>query len=264
MKRTLAADVSIVANLDDKGQTTFSRLASKGALVARPTPSALYLVGASASPIGGDNLNVEITLGKGADLVVRSSGATLARHGPPGAMSHSTTTAILDEHASLAWLVEPGIAATGAVHESHTKVTMALSASLIWREDVVLGRQGELIPGSWRSTLDIRTGNLATGTLTPVLVADMWLGTVSNLALASIVIGNARALSTVVVVDQKISEQSIESIVEPSPEVRGALFPLRASAVEIVAWGDDLLSCQQHVNDLARHAGITIDRDNAS
>jgi urease accessory protein len=54
-------------------------LRSDPPLVLRATPAGLHLVGGAAGPLGGDELALDITVGAGACLVVRSAAATLAQ-----------------------------------------------------------------------------------------------------------------------------------------------------------------------------------------
>ncbi|MDQ1375363.1 MAG: urease accessory protein, partial [Actinomycetota bacterium] len=55
---------------------------------------------------------------------------------------------------SLVWHPEPGVAAAGCDHHSEAVVSLESGASLVWREEVVLGRHGE-DGGRWTSSLSV-------------------------------------------------------------------------------------------------------------
>ncbi len=127
-------------------------LRSDGPLVLRPTPDGVYQVGAAAGPIGGDDLSLEIEVGPGAELTLRTAAAAVALPGlEPSRLRIDVT---VGEGGSLRWLPEPTVAATGAVHESRTRIELAAGSSLLWRDEIVLGRHGE-VGGSVSARLSV-------------------------------------------------------------------------------------------------------------
>ena len=62
-------------------------LRSDGPLALRETPRGVYLVGTAAGPLGGDDLALDIDVGPGACLVIRSAAAMLLLPGPEGGES---------------------------------------------------------------------------------------------------------------------------------------------------------------------------------
>src|SRR5262245_2404397 len=52
--------------------------ASGGLAVRRTGPDTVHLIGTAATPLGGDELDIEIVVAAGARLVVRSVAATIA------------------------------------------------------------------------------------------------------------------------------------------------------------------------------------------
>ncbi|WP_238017054.1 urease accessory protein UreD [Dactylosporangium sp. AC04546] len=110
-------------------------------LPRRTGPNEVHFVGGAAGPLGGDELSIELEVGPGALLVVRTVAASIALPGRDGAWSR------LSIHASVAgtllWLPEPTIAAANCRHLTESTVDLAGDATLVWREEVVRGRHGE-------------------------------------------------------------------------------------------------------------------------
>jgi urease accessory protein len=216
----------------------YRRLESSGALAARPTPTGLYLVGAGAQPIGGDELEVRLALDAGAELEVRSAAATLARRGETGAPSIMRTEITLANGAALRWLPQPGIAAAGASHLSKTRIVLSPTSRLAWREEIVLGRHGEVEPGSWSSRLEVLVGER------PLLVAELGLGPAAPAWRLPTVLGGARALSTLLVVHPPWGKSPPACRLDSTGSGRAMLLPLEGPCVQVLAWGDDLGSCR--------------------
>jgi urease accessory protein len=109
--------------------------------VLRPTPGAIYLVGAAAGPMGGDDLRLEIDVGPGAELTLRTAAAAVVL--PGTGPSRLVIDARVGEGGSLRWLPEPTVAAARAVHVTRTRILLGAGALLLWREEIVLGRHRE-------------------------------------------------------------------------------------------------------------------------
>jgi urease accessory protein len=113
-------------------------------------------VGGAAGPLRGDELRLEISVGAGAHLTVRSVAAQLALPGRPGLPpSRLEIRAMVAAGGTLRWLPEPLIAAAGCDHHTVTEVTAAAGATLLWRDDLVCGRHAE-DSGNVRTTTTIR------------------------------------------------------------------------------------------------------------
>ncbi len=148
------ATAAIVAEADAAGVTRLPVLRSQAPLVLRRTPDAVYLVGGAAGPIGGDTLDLRIDVRDGAALRVRTAAAAVALPGPDGLESVLTVTATVGSGARLEYLPEPVVATAGARHATIIKVTMADGASLLLRDELILGRHGEP-GGESRSRLSV-------------------------------------------------------------------------------------------------------------
>jgi urease accessory protein len=154
-RNRVSAEAAIVACLDAaSGATRLPVLRSQVPLVLRRTPGAVYLVGGAAGPIGGDVLSLRIDVGAGAFLRMRTAAASIALPGPDGLESVLTVTASVGPGAFLEYLPEPVVVSAGARHATIFLVTLAEGASLLLRDELLLGRHGEA-GGAARSVLRV-------------------------------------------------------------------------------------------------------------
>lgn len=123
----------------------------------RPTPGAMYMVGAAASPVADDDVRVEIDVGPGACLAVRSAAATVAWRGR-GTLQR--VHARVEAGGGLDWAPEPVIATAGCRHAQHATVTVAAGGWLVWEEQLVLGRHNES-PGVLHASLSVEVAGRA-------------------------------------------------------------------------------------------------------
>lgn len=102
---------------------------------------ALCLVGSAAGPLPGDDLTLRIEVEPEARATLVASGATIAQGS--GAAARMRIEVEVGEQASLD--ADPGalIVCTGARVDVTVAIRLAPTASLHWREAVVLGRSGE-------------------------------------------------------------------------------------------------------------------------
>ena len=103
----------------------------------------LVLIGAAAGLLEGDAVTIDLRLGPGARLTVRTTAATLAHPCPDGGWTEMTVTAALAPGAVLAWLPEPLVACGGCCHRSRSSVDLGEGAAAVWYEACALGRSGE-------------------------------------------------------------------------------------------------------------------------
>lgn len=115
----------------------------------------VHLVSAVTAPLGGDDLELRVTVEEGASLELRGVAATLALPGQHAGGSRALVHVELADGASLAYLPEPTVVTARACHESVFRATMGEGARLRVRDVVVLGRSNER-PGSLTTTLDVR------------------------------------------------------------------------------------------------------------
>lgn len=140
------------------GPDRLEELRSGSPLTFRATSHGVYLVGSAAGPIGGDEFGLHIEVLEGADLTLRSSAAAVVLPGPHDETSRFTITASVARDATLRWLPEPCVATGGCRHVMDTQLTVHPSATVHWREEVILGREGE-ISGCWTTNLSVLIGD---------------------------------------------------------------------------------------------------------
>jgi urease accessory protein len=146
------ATAAIEAVAGPDGVTRLPVLASQVPLVLRRTPDAVYLVGGAAGPIGGDRLALRITVRAGAFLRLRSAAASIALPGLDGLESVLSVSVTIEAGGRLEYLPEPVVVSAGARHATLVSATLAAGASLLLRDELLLGRHGEA-GGTARSVL---------------------------------------------------------------------------------------------------------------
>jgi urease accessory protein len=183
------------------GSLRLDEIRSTPLLTLRAAAGAVYLVGGTATPLGGDNAALLLDVDHDATVQIRSVAAAVARPGPDTPESRFTVHARLGPRATLRWELEPGVAAARSAMVSEVYVDMAADARLWWRDELMLGRCGEP-SGRWSSYLHVDRGgrpllrhHLSLGptpaTSGPALVGD-WRAVASLL-----VVGNAPGGRTV-------------------------------------------------------------------
>ena len=191
--------------------TRIARLRSEAPLVLQPTRlrlpaavrhwenaavpgAAVSLVAGAAGPLGGDRLSLDIEVGSGATLMVAAVAGTVVLPGPHGAQSQSNVTIRVADGGTLVWLPGTQIAAADCRHSSLTRIRLADGARLWMREELILGRHGEL-PGDLQQRVRISYAGAALydQELAVGPAAEGWAG--------SAVVGHRRAIGTVISVD---------------------------------------------------------------
>jgi urease accessory protein len=230
----MRARARIVAQADGRGGTRLAVLRGEAPLLLRRTGHGpgvtVHLVGGAAGPLGGDDLRLDVEVGPGADLDMRSVAASLALPGPPGTVSRMHVRATVAAGATLRWWPEPQIAAAGCDHDAVTEVRVAAGGALLWRDDIVCGRHGET-PGNLRivTTIGYADRTLYRHELALGPAAPGWSG--------AAVLGGGRAIGTVVLIDPAWVGDG-----PPPARVLGpdaALMPLAGPGVLATAVGTD-------------------------
>lgn len=144
-------------------------LRSSPPITFRATADGLHLVGTAAGPVGGDDLRLEVTVASGASLTVRSVAAQLVLPGPVPAPSTTDVNVTVGSRSRLTWLPEPTVLVRGADHRLTTTIALGPAGDLVWRDEVVLGRDGEAA-GSVLSRLRVERGGR------PLLCTEVALG----------------------------------------------------------------------------------------
>ncbi|MEV0978972.1 urease accessory protein UreD [Streptomyces sp. NPDC049915] len=150
------------ARPDGRGGTALPVLEGEGPLALRRTRGAgdaarVLLVGAMSAPLGGDHLTVAADVAAGARLSLGSAAATIALPGATGGEACYDVELRVADGGELVWLPEPLISAAGSELAVTTRLDLAPTARLVFREEQILGRAAEQ-PGRLSSRLTLRIG----------------------------------------------------------------------------------------------------------
>jgi urease accessory protein len=129
-------------------------MAGQAPVAWRPAADTVYMVSTAASPVGDDQILVEVRARAGSRLAVRSTAATVAW---TGVGSRHEVRATVERGAALDWAPEPLVATSGCHHSHLARLDVHEGGSVRWRELLVLGRHDEA-PGSLRSALRVDLG----------------------------------------------------------------------------------------------------------
>ena len=145
----MRAHASLVAEADGRGGTRLVRLRGEPPLLLRRTyggsgsAAVVHLVGGAAGPLGGDHLCLDLEVGPGAAVCLRSVAASVALPARSGARSQLTVAATVATGGLLHWLPEQTVAAAGCRHATFAAVELEDGASLLWRDELICGRAHE-------------------------------------------------------------------------------------------------------------------------
>lgn len=234
---------------DEIGRLRYSTLRSMGALAVRIADDRAWIVGTSASPIGGDELRVEMSVGDGASLSVHSTSATLARAAARPIDSHIDISAIVGKGGGLRWSPEPTVAAAGSSHRSTAHVVMHPDSWLVWSEAITLGRFNEDW-GSLSSQLRVDIGGR------PRIVSSLEVGPAYPAWSSSAVMNEARSVCSVVIIDERFD--NIDSSVQSDTSL---ILPLRGGGIQLMSWGDSILECMTELLSIANHRTLRACRE---
>jgi urease accessory protein len=236
--------IEIAVEADEMGRLRYCTLRSMGALAVRIADHSAWIVGASASPVGGDELRVEMSVAEGASLSVRSTSATLARAAARPIDSHIDISAVVGKGSGLRWSPEPTIAAAGSSHRSTARVVMQPDSWLVWSEAITLGRSDEEW-GSSSSQLRVDIDGR------PKIVSSLEVGPAYSAWSSSAVMNGARSVWSVVIIDGRID--NIDSSVQSHTSL---VMPLQGGGVQFMSWGDSILECKAELSSLLSHGTL--------
>lgn len=224
----LAAHASLRVELaSGSGDSALLECVSSGPLVLRRTGSrgpmpTVHFVGGAAGPMGGDRWRIDVAVGAGAALRVRSVAASIALPDRAGRSSLLEIHADLGPGATLDWAPEPLILAAGATHTTTATVRVAEGATLRWREDVVCGRANEE-SGTGFARLRVAYDGA------PLLAHDLGLGPGATGWDSPAVLGTGRAVGTVLLAGPAIDV--------PSGSTPGQTYDVRLAIAHLAGPG---------------------------
>ena len=218
------------------------RLRSQAPLVFRPTRDAVYLVSAAGGPVGGDVLDLRIEVLAGAELRLRTVAASVALPGADGTESVLAVHARVARGGVLEYVPEPTVVADGARHTTDIRVDLAAGATLVLRDEIILGRHGER-GGACRTRLRCDYDGR------PLLRHDVAVDGTDDVGLGPAVLAGHRAYGTVLRAgESQGAVSSLARAVAPAaararPDV--AVMPLAGPGVLVSALAPDSLALRR-------------------
>lgn len=205
--------------VDGEGRCTVLRSAPP--LTFRRTGDCLHLIGTAAGPVGGDRLRLDLVVAPGGTLTVKGVAASLVHPGPTGEPSSMELDVEVGEGATLRWLPRPMVLVDGCDHTVTARIRLGAGARLLWRDEVVLGREDEP-SGSLlqRLCVDLEGRPLLRNDLA---VGPRWSGSAGPAG-----VDGAGAIATLVGV-------GLVPVVTSVPDVRLASLPLGDGATLVTA-----------------------------
>jgi urease accessory protein len=257
-RNRIQASASIVAVAGADGVTRLPMLSSQVPLVLRRTPDAVYVVGGAAGPIGGDELALRICVGAGAFLRVRTAAASIALPGPDGLESVLRVTVDVAAGARLEYLPEPVVVSAGARHATIIRVTLAEGASLLLRDEVLLGRHGEA-GGASRTELRVSYAGR------PLLRQSLEVSGTDTADLGPAVLAGHRAVGTLLHVDPALEVRpvgakgppavdadraaaAVDAVAAEAGQPTVAVMPLAGPAVLVTALANDAVTLRRRLS----------------
>jgi len=198
-------------------------------IALRPTGAGrVHLVQTAGGPLGGDELGLDVTVRADSDLEVRSAAATVAQPGPSGEAAYWSVTATVGAGGAMRWWPEPTVVCAGADYRARLCVDLADGARLVLREQVVLGRAGE-VGGRYRGRLTVRVCGI------PLLDTETVLDGADDALSGPAGSAGFRVLGSVVVAGPDLPQPGETAHADPG--VRSAVLPLDGPGHLILALG---------------------------
>lgn len=216
-------------------------LPQRGVAAARSPVATVHVVGSASSPLGGDEVSLDVEVGPGAELVLTGVAATLALPGQAGRPSHTTVRLRIADGAGLQYLPEPTVVTARADHHAELHAELGAGSRLRCREVLVAGRGGEP-SGRFHGLVRVQDGSR------PLLVQQQELGD-PQLQRSAAHLAGRRVLACEVLVWGD----------DPAAAVAGdwwSLVPLAGRGSLATAVGSDAIAAQRALADaVAAHPG---------
>ena len=233
-RNRVVAVAEIVAEAGPGGVTRLPVLASQAPLVLRRTPSAVYLVGGAAGPLGGDQLTLRITVRAGALLRLRTAAAAIALPGLDGLESELRVSAHVAAGGRLEYLPEPVVVSARARHATVVSVDLAAEATLLLRDEVLLGRHGEA-GGTARSVLRVSYAGR------PLLHQSVTVSGTDEASLGPAVLARHRAVGMLLHAGGPVAT------IAPGAAAGVAVMPLAGPGVLVTALAGDAVTLRRRL-----------------
>ena len=133
-----------------RSQAPLALVPRRGTAAGRDRAVTVHLVGSASTPLAGDDVELDVRVGPGAELMLTGVAAAVAL---PGTDRPSRLTVRFDvgDGGSLQYLPEATVVTARADHRTELHATLGRDARLRCREVLVAGRAGER-PGRYAGT----------------------------------------------------------------------------------------------------------------
>jgi urease accessory protein len=137
------------------GALVLSNARSDPPFAIRRCGDRVMVAGSAASPVGGDQLSLDVVVGSGARLDLGTVAATMVWPGAEPGRSEMSTSCVVGARSHLDWRPEPTVSVIGSDHVITTHVELAATATCRLVDELSLGRHGEP-PGAleWRTRVE--------------------------------------------------------------------------------------------------------------
>jgi urease accessory protein len=210
------------------GSTRLVELCSEAPLAMRQTAEGLWLVGSAQGLVGTDELHLELSIGRGASLSIRSAAATIAY---TSSAAQYRVHAHIESEGRLDWHPEPLIATANCHLSASVEIELEAGAAVDWTEECLLGRSNEE-PGTLELSVSVDRES------EPALRHQIAIGTAVPGWDGPAVLGRARSVGQRVLLDPLLA-------VDDHPGARSgegwALLPLEGGGFLVSAYALDLL-----------------------
>ncbi len=130
--------------IDVDGALVLSSVRSEPPFAIRRCGDRVMVAGSAASPVGGDQLSLDVVVGPGVTLDLGTVAATMVWPGAEPGRSVMSTSCMVGEGAHLDWRPEPTVSVAGSDHRISTRVELAPTATCRLVDELSLGRHGEV------------------------------------------------------------------------------------------------------------------------
>lgn len=121
--------------------------------------SRFHIVQTAGGPIGGDDLELDLDVGDGAEVELCSAAATVVQPGTGAEPARWLVRANLGDGARLRLAPQPAVVCERACYETELSANLAAGARAALREEITLGRVGET-GGRYRGRLAVTVDGL--------------------------------------------------------------------------------------------------------
>jgi urease accessory protein len=236
-----ASGRSVVREL--RSDPPLSLLPQRGTVAARSPSVTVHMIGSATTPLGGDDVSLDVEVAAGADLVLTGVAAAVALPGSAAGASRFSVRLQLGAGARVQYLPEPTVVTMRSEHHAELHAELGPGARLRCREVLVAGRSGE---ASGHFVGRTRVQDAATGL--PLLVQGQELGD-PTLQDAAAHLAGRRVLGTEVLV---WGPDPVDAATGPW----WSLTPLVGRGALATAVGDDAVSTVRGLAEaIAAHPG---------